>query len=89
MAISFNLIIDEREYTIMDADRAFAAARGHYRRGMRLLNISEIIPMEEQALNFSRAAAHFAAGSLAMDMGRAQLDLNAFDDDDDDDDDDV
>jgi hypothetical protein len=72
----------------MDADRAFAAARAHYRKGTRLLRIHEVIPMEEQALNFARAAAHFAAGSLAIDMGRAQMEFNVFPDDDDDDDDD-
>jgi hypothetical protein len=73
----------------MDADRAFAAARAHYRKGVRLLNIHEVIPMEEQALNYSRASAHFAAGSLAIDMGRVQREFNVFDDDDDDDDDDA
>ena len=72
----------------MDADRAFSAARAHYRKGTRLLNIHEVIPMEEQALNYARAAAHFAAGSLAIDMGRVQMEFNVFDDDDDDDDND-
>jgi hypothetical protein len=71
----------------MDADRAFAAARDHYRKGMHLLDIHEIIPQEEQALHFSRAGAHFAAGNLALAMGRAQKELNVFADDDDDDDD--
>ncbi len=70
----------------MDADRAFAAARNHYRRGARLLDIHDVIPMEEQALNYPRAAAHFAAGNLALGLGRAQMELNVFPDDDDDDD---
>jgi hypothetical protein len=72
----------------MDANRAFAAARDHYRKGTHLLNIHEIIPQEEQALHFSRAGAHFAAGGLALALGRAQMELNVFPDDDDDDDDD-
>ena len=73
----------------MDDDRAsaaFAAARSHYRKGIRYLNIHEVIPMEEQALNYSRASAHFAAGCLALEMGRVQLELGVYDDDDDDDD---
>jgi hypothetical protein len=70
----------------MDADRAFRAAIDHYRKGAHLLDIREILPMEEQMAHFSRASAHFAAGNLALGLGRAQLELNVFPDDDDDDD---
>ena len=72
----------------MDAERAFKLARDHYRKGVHLLSIHEIIPQEEQALHLSRAAAHFGAGNLALGLARAQFELNVFDDDDDDDDDD-
>lgn len=55
----------------MDARRAFEAALDHYRKGENLLHYPEAVPMEEQSLHFSRAAAHFAAGNLAL--GLAQM----------------
>jgi hypothetical protein len=67
----------------MDAERAFKAALNHYRKGQHLLNIREIIPQEEQALRFSRAGAHFAAGGLAMALARAQVELNVYAEDED------
>lgn len=59
----------------MDARRAFDAALDHYRKGENLLNFPEAVPMEEQGLHFSRAAAHFAAGSLALGLARLATEL--------------
>ena len=56
----------------MDARRAFEAALDHYRKGENLLHYPEAVPMEEQGLHFTRATAHFAAGSLALALGQAQ-----------------
>jgi hypothetical protein len=56
----------------MDAGRAFEAALEHYRKGEHLLNFPEAVPMEEQGLHFTRAAAHFAAGNLALALAQAQ-----------------
>ena len=61
----------------MDARRAFDAALSHYRKGENLLNYPEAVPMEEQGLHFTRATAHFAAGSLALALGQAQQRLDA------------
>lgn len=62
----------------MDARRAFEAALEHYRKGENLLYYPEAVPMEEQALHFTRATAHFAAGTLALALGDAygQLDTD-------------
>lgn len=56
----------------MDARRAFEAALSHYRKGENLLNYPEAVSMEEQGLHFTRATAHFAAGSLALALALAQ-----------------
>lgn len=56
----------------MDAERAFEVALDHYHKGNNLLNYPEAVPMEEQALLFSRASAHFGAGNLALALARAQ-----------------
>lgn len=61
----------------MEARRAFEAALEHYRKGENLLNYPEAVPMEEQGLHFSRAAAHFAAGNLALAL--AQMDARLAD----------
>ena len=61
----------------MDARRAFELALDHYRKGENLLYYPEAVPMEEQGLHFSRAAAHFAAGSLALALARAQGQMDA------------
>ena len=61
----------------MDAGRAFEAALDHYRKGEHLLYFPEAVPMEEQALHFSRAAAHFAAGSLCLALAQAEAKLAA------------
>ncbi len=61
----------------MEARRAFEAALDHYRKGENLLNFPEAVPMEEQGLHFSRAAAHFAAGNLALGLAQAQMQLDA------------
>jgi hypothetical protein len=61
----------------MDAGRAFEVALDHYRKGENLLNFPEAVPMDEQALHFSRAAAHFAAGSLALGLAQAQVQMDA------------
>jgi hypothetical protein len=61
----------------VDAGRAFDAALEHYRKGENLLNYPEAVPMEEQGLHFSRAGAHFAAGNLALALGRAKRELDA------------
>jgi hypothetical protein len=61
----------------MDAQRAFDAALSHYRKGENLLNYPEAVPMEEQGLHFTRATAHFAAGSLALALGHAYAQLDA------------
>ena len=61
----------------MDARRAFEAALDHYRKGENLLHYPEAVPMEEQGLHFSRAAAHFAAGNLALAL--AQMDARLAD----------
>lgn len=60
----------------MEAAHAFDAALDHYRRGEHLLNYPEAVPMEEQGLHFSRAAAHFAAGSLALALAHAQQQMD-------------
>ena len=60
----------------MDARRAFEAALSHYRKGENLLNYPEAVPMEEQGLHFTRATAHFAAGSLALALGEAYGELD-------------
>lgn len=60
----------------MDARRAFEAALEHYRKGEHLLNYPEAVPMEEQILHGARAAAHFAAGNLALGLGQAQRQLD-------------
>jgi hypothetical protein len=65
-----------KEWWTVDARRAFDAALDHYRRGENLLNFPEAVPMEEQGLHFSRAAAHFAAGSLALALGHASEQLD-------------
>ncbi|HUC58916.1 MAG TPA: hypothetical protein VMA95_16055 [Streptosporangiaceae bacterium] len=59
----------------MDAAHAFEVALDHYRKGENLLNYPEAVLAEEQALHFSRAAAHFAAGSLALGLGQAALQM--------------
>lgn len=59
----------------MDARRCFEAALDHYRKGENLLNFPEAVPMEEQGLHFSRAAAHFAAGSLALGLAHMATEL--------------
>jgi hypothetical protein len=56
----------------MDVEKAFEVALDHYRKGENLLNFPEAVPMEEQALHFARASAHFSAGSLALALARAQ-----------------
>jgi hypothetical protein len=61
----------------MDAARAFEVALDHYRKGENLLNFPEAVLAEEQALHFSRAAAHFAAGSLALALSQAQAQADA------------
>jgi hypothetical protein len=61
----------------MDADRCIEVALDHYRKGEHLLNYPEAVLAEEQALHFSRAAAHFAAGSLALALGQAQVQIDA------------
>jgi hypothetical protein len=61
----------------MDTRRAFEAALEHYRKGEHLLNYPEAVPMEEQGLHSSRAAAHFAAGNLALALARAQEQMDA------------
>ena len=61
----------------MDARRAFEAALDHYRKGENLLHFPEAVPMEEQGLHFTRATAHFAAGNLALALGRAYAQLDA------------
>lgn len=66
----------------MDARRAFDAALEHYRKGENLLHFPEAVPMEEQSLHFTRATAHFAAGSLALALGRAQQEMGITLDDD-------
>lgn len=59
----------------MDARRAFEAALDHYRKGENLLHYPEAVPMEEQGLHFTRATAHFAAGTLALALGLAQAQM--------------
>lgn len=61
----------------MDARRAFDAALEHYRKGENLLHYPEAVPMEEQGLHFTRATAHFAAGSLALALAHAQQRMDA------------
>jgi hypothetical protein len=61
----------------MDASRAFEAALDHYRKGENLLNYPEAVLAEEQALHNQRAAAHFAAGTLALGLGQAQRQMDA------------
>lgn len=61
----------------MDTRRAFEAALDHYRKGENLLHYPEAVPMEEQALHFTRATAHFAAGSLALALAQAQRQMGA------------
>jgi hypothetical protein len=58
----------------MDAAKAFEAALDHYRKGNNLLNVPQALPIEEQALQMSRAGAHFSAGVLALALARAQDD---------------
>jgi len=60
----------------VDARQCYEAALEHYRKGENLLYYPEAVPMEEQGLHFTRATAHFAAGSLALALGEAygQLD---------------
>lgn len=60
----------------MDARRCYEAALSHYRKGENLLNYPEAVPMEEQGLHFTRAAAHFAAGTLALALGQAYEELD-------------
>ncbi len=61
----------------MDAQHAFDVALDHYRKGENLLNYPEAVLAEEQALHFSRATAHFAAGSLALALSQAQRQMDA------------
>jgi hypothetical protein len=61
----------------MDARRGFEIALDHYRKGENLLYFPEAVPMDEQGLHFSRAAAHFAAGSLALALAQAQERIDA------------
>lgn len=61
----------------MDTRRAYEAALSHYRKGENLLNYPEAVPMEEQGLHFTRATAHFAAGSLALALAQAYQQLDA------------
>lgn len=61
----------------MDARRAFDAALEHYRKGENLLYYPEAVSMEEQGLHFTRATAHFAAGTLALALGQANGQLDA------------
>jgi len=63
----------------MDAKHAFDVALDHYRKGENLLNYPEAVLQEEQALHFARAAAHFAAGSLALGLSQAQFRMDAED----------
>jgi hypothetical protein len=56
----------------MDAARCFEVALDHYRKGNELLNWPVAVLMEEQALHAARAAAHFAAGTLALGLATAQ-----------------
>ncbi len=65
----------------MDVNRAFEVALDHYRKGEHLLDFPEAVPMEEQTLHSSRAAAHFAAGNLALALAQAQLQLDGQNDD--------
>ena len=71
------MTVPKGKWWIMDARRAFDAALSHYRKGENLLNYPEAVPMEEQGLHFTRATAHFAAGSLALALGQAQQQLDA------------
>ena len=61
----------------MDARQCYEAALEHYRKGENLLHYPEAVPMEEQGLHFTRATAHFAAGSLALAL--AQMDAKLAD----------
>lgn len=61
----------------MDARRAFEAALDHYHKGEHLLYYPEAVPMEEQGLHFSRAAAHFAAGNLCLALAQAEAQIKA------------
>ena len=61
----------------MDARHCYEAALEHYRKGENLLYYPEAVPMEEQGLHFSRASAHFAAGTLALALGQAYGQLDA------------
>lgn len=56
----------------MDVERAFEVALDHYHKGNDLLNYPVAVNTEEQALQLSRASAHFGAGNLALALARAQ-----------------
>ena len=56
----------------MDAEKCFAVALDHYRKGNELLNNPVRVVVEQQALYVARANAHFTAGALALALAHAQ-----------------